>query len=159
VQFQEKIQVNAAAGVLWRAVAEVERWPEWIPAYTEVTWLTGTVPEPEAGGQQAGDGALRPGNRARIRQLRLPEAVWEVTEVLSGTSFSWQTARPGVTVAARHDLTPLDGGKTELTLTLSVSGPLAPVTGRLAGRLTRRSLQQEAAGLKRCAEVAAGTPG
>jgi hypothetical protein len=85
VQFQEKIQVNAAAGVLWRAVAEVERWPEWIPAYTEVTWLTGTVPEPEAGGQQAGDGALRPGNRARIRQLRLPEAVWEVTEVLSGT--------------------------------------------------------------------------
>jgi hypothetical protein len=158
VQFQETIQVNAPPGVLWRAVADVERWPEWIATYSEVTWLTAAVPDRQAAAEQAGDGALRPGSRARIRQPRLPEGVWEVTDVQSGTSFSWQSTRPGLTIAARHDLTSLDGGKTSLTLTLSLAGPFASIAGLLAGRITRRSLQHEAAGLKRCAEVAAGTP-
>ena len=151
MQFQTTIEVAAPADVLWQAVADVEHWPEWTPTMNEVTWLTAM---PAA----SPTGALVPGGQARIRQPGLPELVWEVTDVRPGESFTWRTATAGVTATAVHEIRPLPGERAELTLGLAQAGPLARIVGLLSSRRTRQALQQEAEGLKRCAEVAATTP-
>jgi uncharacterized membrane protein len=149
VHFETIVQVDAPASLVWQAVADVERWPEWTPTINEVTWLTG------AGADDAIAGPLRPGGRARIRQPRLPELIWEVTAVNPGSSFTWRAKTAGVAAVGTHQVRPLTEDRAELTLGLSQLGPLAPILGLLARRRTRSYLQQEAAGLKRCAEVAA----
>jgi hypothetical protein len=142
--------------VLWRAVADVEHWPEWTATINEVTWLTAAAAGLEPDGD---DSPLQPGGRARIRQPRMPDLVWEVTEVRPGVSFTWQARMAGVTATGTHEVRPRAGDRAELILGLAQSGPLAGVAGLLTGRRTRQSVQQEAEGLKRCAEVAASTPG
>jgi len=150
MQFQVTVQVGAPASVLWQAVADVEEWPQWTPTMNEVTWLTST---PAGGG-----GPLQPGSRARIRQPRMPQLIWEVTEVRPGTSFTWQAQSAGLTTTGTHEVRSLGADRAELTLGLAVSGPLAPVVGFLTRGRARRSVQQEAEGMKRCAEVAASAP-
>lgn len=99
------------------------------------------------------DGPLRVGSRARIRQPRLPEAVWEVTEVVPGASFTWVARGPGVRTTASHVVAPAapDGTHAAVTATLVQAGPLGPVVGLLTKRLTERYMDLEVHGLKtRC---------
>jgi hypothetical protein len=159
VQVEETVQVAASASQLWQAVADVEHWSEWTPTFNEVTWLTGAAAGPDAAAGDAAAGPLRPGGRARVRQPRLPEQIWEVTEVAPGTSFTWHASGPGITTTGTHQVRPLGPDTAELTIGISVTGMLAPVVGPLVRGKTRRNLQQEADGLKRCAEVLASTPG
>ena len=176
MQFETTVQVDTSAGQLWRAVAEVENWPEWTPTFNEVIWLTrpaaaaavsadgiasaaslaGARSLAGAGGLAADD-KLRPGARARIRQPGLPRQIWEVTEVRPGTSFTWQTSSPGTTIVGTHQVSALAANRAQLTIGLSLTGPLAPVVGVLVRARAARNLQHEAAGLKRCAEVTAST--
>lgn len=157
VQLETSVQVETSAEQAWQAVADVEHWPQWTPTMTEVTWLTVAGQDP---GQSAaaGGGPLHPGGRARIKQPGMPKAVWEVTEVVPGTSFTWQSSSPGLRMTGRHQVRSLTGDSAEIILGLAVTGPLAPLVGLLAGRKARRSLRHEADGLKRCAEAAAGAP-
>jgi polyketide cyclase/dehydrase/lipid transport protein len=165
VRFETRSEVNAPASVLWQVVADVEHWPEWTPSINEVTWLTGPAtavaagPVPGAAGPAPVDGQLlRPGGQARIRQPRLPERVWEVTQVEPGLSFTWQAKSSGLTLTGTHEVRPLLGDRAELVLGLELDGPLARPAGFLTRGRIRQNVQQEAEGLKRCAEVAASTP-
>ena len=70
MRFMATMDIAAPAQLVYEVYADVERWPEWAVSVTSVERLD--------------QGPLRVGSRARIKQPRLPTAVWEVTEVVTG---------------------------------------------------------------------------
>ena len=99
------------------------------------------------------EGPLRTGSRAKIRQPRIPETEYVVTELEPGRSFTWAATGPGVLTTACHLVEPLPDGGARVRLSVSQSGWLGSVMGRLYRGLTDRYLSNEANGLKaRCEE-------
>jgi hypothetical protein len=126
-------------------MTDIEHWPEWTPTVTSIERLD--------------PGPLKVGSRARIRQPKLPTAVWQVSELLEGRSFTWVTRSPGVLVTAHHGVEPTAGG-TRARLAVQFSGVLAPLVARLTRRLNERYLALEAKGLsERCAGARDDTMG
>jgi uncharacterized membrane protein len=138
---QHAVTVAAPPERVWEVLTEVERWPERISTVDSVERLD--------------DGPLRVGSRTRLQQPRLPEAVWTVTDVDEGRSFTWESRSRGVAISAGHVVEP-HGTTTRLTLSVSLSGPLAPVGWLMTRGLTRRYVETEAASIKRVAEAGAG---
>ncbi|GAA4700288.1 hypothetical protein GCM10023215_43750 [Pseudonocardia yuanmonensis] len=89
-----------------------------------------------------------------MRQPRLPPAVWTVTHVDPGRSFTWSSHAPGLRSTAEHEIRRAAGGCT-LVLRFAQTGLLAGPVWRLMVRTVRRYVDLEAEGLKRRAE----TPG
>jgi carbon monoxide dehydrogenase subunit G len=137
-EFETQETVAAPPERIWAIVADLPRWPDWTPTVTELSYLSGD--------------ALVPGATARVHQPRLRPAVWTVTDVAEGRSFTWTTGAPGVRAEALHRVAP-DGAGSRVTLRFALSGPLAPVVGLLYGRRIRRYVRTEAASLKRAAEA------
>lgn len=133
-------EIAATPQRVWEVLTEVERWPEWAETVTSVTRLD--------------EGPLRLGSRTQVEQPRLPPAVYVVTELFPGRSFTWVAESPGVRTIARHGIEPLPGGRTRVRLGVEQAGPLGKVMGRLFFRgLTDRYLAAEAAGLKSHSEA------
>ncbi len=63
MRFEASIEVSAPAEQVFATYADVERWPTWTSSVTSVELLD--------------PGPLRVDSRARIRQPRLPVAVWQ----------------------------------------------------------------------------------
>ncbi|WP_182887400.1 SRPBCC family protein [Microbispora sp. H10885] len=139
MRFETGVDIDASQERVWRILADVVRWPEFLPTMTRVAYT--------------GDGPLGPGVRVRIKQPALPPMVWEVTEFTDGTSFTWRAASGGVVTVAGHVLTPRPGGGVSVLLTIAQSGPLAPLVGLLTGGRTRRYVRTEAESLKRRCEA------
>lgn len=135
--YASALTIAAPAARVWEVLAEVEKWPELTESMTSVRGLDGP--------------ALAAGARFAVRQPRLRPAVWTVTEIDEGTSFTWESRAPGVRSRAVHGLEPAGDG-TRLTLTLDQSGVLAWPLGMLFGDTIRRYLSLEAEGVKRRAE-------
>jgi len=140
VEYHVSVDVAAAPEQVWAVLADVERWPEWTPMITRL--------------QRVDSGAFGVGSTARIKQPRLPTAVWRVTEFDPGRSFSWVSRRPGVRTEGGHRVTPAAGGGATVTLSVRQVGLLAGPVGLLAGGLIRRYVQTEAQNLKRRCEAA-----
>ena len=92
--------------------------------------------------------------RSPLRR-RLPEEVWDVTELVDGSSFTWESRSAGVVVTAAHLVEPHSDGS-RLTLSITVSGPLAAVGWLMSRSLTRRYVETEAASIKTAAETPDG---
>jgi hypothetical protein len=123
---------------------DVERWPEWTPSVSDVRLLDGPP--------------FAVGRRVRIRQPRLPPAVWEVTELDDGTrSFSWVSRAPGLRVTGHHRVEPAGSGS-RATLGLDFEGVLGPLWARLTRGITERYVLMEANGLKARSEGAKAGP-
>ena len=123
---------------VWAVVVDVERWPDRIPTVDAVERLD--------------PGPLDVGSRTRLRQPRLPEGVWTVTELVDGSSYTWESSSPGVTVTAAHVVeTHPDGSR--LTLSVKVSGALSGVGWLMTRKLTKRYVETEAASIKTAAET------
>jgi len=118
-------------------MSRIEQWPDWTPSVTRVRPLQ--------------SGRLRVGMRVLIRQPRLPPALWRVTQLEEGRSFTWVSRVPGVEVTARHQIEER-GGVSSVTLSLHYGGVMGGVLARLTHALNERYLGLEAAGLKRRAE-------
>jgi uncharacterized protein YndB with AHSA1/START domain len=87
--FQIEIEIDASPELVWAAVRDVERWPEWTRTVTRVRLRT---PPP-----------LAVGSQAVVRQPKLPPALWRITELDDSLrSFTWINAAPGVRVTAKH---------------------------------------------------------
>jgi uncharacterized protein YndB with AHSA1/START domain len=138
MRFEATIDVAAPAQRVFDIYAAVERWPDWTTSVTSVERLD--------------PGPLRVGSRIRIRQSRLPVAVWEVTDFVPSRSFTWIARGPGVVTTGRHEVMPAGGeGHVEVTASLEQAGLLGPLLGLLTRRLTNRYLRTEVRGLKaRC---------
>src|SRR5262245_8873585 len=143
MNFHDSVEIGVPAADVWRVFSDVERWPEWTASVRSVEIVEGP--------------GVEPGARVRIRQPRLPVLTWEVSEVDPGTSWSWVARSPGVVTVAHHTVTATDGGGTRVEQTIDQRGPLAGIAGLLTGRLTRRYLAIEGAGLKQRCEATART--
>ena len=134
---QHTVTIAADPARIWSVLVDVERWPGRIPTVDTVERLD--------------PGPLGVGSRTRLSQPRLPTAVWTVTELKDGSSFTWESRSPGVTIVATHVVEPHpEGGR--LTLALSLSGPLAGVGWLMTRKLTKQYVETEAASMKRAAE-------
>jgi len=128
------VEIDAPAATVWTVFSDVTHWPEWTASVTRVIGQDG----PE----------LRVGARFAIKQPRLPEMVWEVTELDVGRGWKWRTTSIGTTTVGWHEVTPLNDGRTRVRQGIDQRGFLAPVVGFLTARLTQRYLEMEARGLK-----------
>ncbi|MGW2727429.1 SRPBCC family protein [Streptomyces sp. NPDC001494] len=138
MQWMIRVDVEASPEALWRVIAEVERWPEFIVTMRRVERLDGKEPGP--------------GSLVRIAQPRMPVLTWRITEWTPGRSFSWQSASGGVTTTGTHVVAPRGHGST-LTLGIDQTGFAAPLVGLLTGRQTRRYVEVEATSLRSRAEA------
>ena len=135
MRFEATVDVAAPAQLVFEVYTDVERWPEWTVSVTSVERLD--------------QGPLSVGSRARIKQPRLPAAVWEVTEVVAGHSFTWMARGPGIiTKAVMSSPRQRVGGPVKVTASVEQAGLLGPLLGFLTKQLTNRYLQIELRGLK-----------
>jgi uncharacterized membrane protein len=138
MRFDHSTTVNAPAERVWAVFSDVAHWPDWTPTVDSVERLD--------------EGALRVGARTRIRQPKLPVAVWEVTELKDGEYFEWVSRAPGIKTTGGHRVVSTPEG-TVATATIIQEGPLGWLFGRLYAKLTRNYLQLETENLKRVSEA------
>ena len=120
--------IDAPPEVVWELATDVTSWPEYMPTVQSV--------------QRLEDGPLRLGASALIKQPGQRKALWTVTEFTPNHTFSWVSQRRGMAMTGSHRVEP-EGPGTRSTLTLAMSGPLAPLLGPLLGGLMRRVLRTE----------------
>ena len=135
MRFEATIGVSAPPERVFDVYSDVERWPDWTQSVTSVERLD--------------HGPLQVGSRARVKQPRLPVAVWEVTELVPGRSFTWVARGPGIVTTGSHAVTrEANGERVKVTASLEQGGVLGPLLGLLTKRLTNRYLDIEVRGLK-----------
>jgi uncharacterized membrane protein len=129
-----QVEIAAPAPIVWDVFADVERWPEWTASVERIVPLDGR--------------GIEVGNRFEIKQPRLPNLRWEVTEVEPGVSWTWRARSPGGTTFASHEVVPQEAGRTLVRQRIEQRGPVGRAVGVLMLRLTKRYLDLEAQGLK-----------
>jgi uncharacterized membrane protein len=132
------VAIDAPADVVWEVFSDVERWPEWTASVTRIVAVDGP--------------GLAVGKRFAIKQPRMPKLVWEVTEVVPGSSWTWVQRSPGGLTVARHDVIAESDNRTQVRQQLDQRGPLGALVGFLMRGMTRRYLDLETAGLKAASE-------
>lgn len=133
-------EIDAPAAVVWDVFSDVQSWPEWTASVTRLVALDSRE--------------LLVGNRFEIKQPRMPKLVWKVAEVTPGASWTWVQRSPGGLTVARHNVTPIDAGRSRVHQVLEQRGPVGALVGLLMRSMTRRYLDLEAEGLKaRCEQV------
>ena len=132
-QFSISVEIAASAERVWLVMSDTDRWHEWTPSVSSITRL--------------GGGPFAVGSRAVIRQPKFPPALWKITAIEPGKSFTWVSVGPGIKVVARHSVEPRGAGS-RATLSLELRGIFGSVFGRLTKDITERYLAFEAAGLK-----------
>jgi hypothetical protein len=140
MRFEQSIDIGAQQQRVWDVLSDLEAWPQRIETVDVVELLT---PPPVA-----------IGTRARLKQPKLPEGIWEVTIWDAPSYFEWTQKTGGVTSVAGHRVEALEEGRSRLTLTLEMRGLLVPIFGRFYRGLTNRYMTLEAQGMKRAAESA-----
>ena len=135
------ITIAAPAERVFAIMSDVERWHEWTPSITSVVRLD--------------EGPFRVGSSARVRQPKLPTAVWRVTDLQPNRSFGWTAGARGLLTIANHQILPRPGGGVTVRLSIRQTGLLAPIVNLLYAGLTRRYLNLEVHGLKRRCEDSA----
>lgn len=122
--------VGAAPSRVWDVMSAISHWADLLPTVQKVTARPGTV-EGHAGARYA------------LKQPGLPTLVYEVTEWLPGTGFTWIATTPGVRTIGTHQIVSTPEGCT-LRLGLRWDGPLAGAIRLLYGSRTERFVRQEA---------------
>lgn len=132
------VDIDAPASRVWAILSDAERWPEWTETVRSVTLH---------------DGALRVGATATIDQPRIPTERWTVTRLTEGHEFTWESGGRGARTVAHHQVESTGADRCRVRLSVSQSGAIGSVVGRLYRGLTDRYLAMEAAGLKARAEA------
>jgi uncharacterized membrane protein len=138
MELMRTIEIRAAPDRVWSIMRDVQRWPAWTSSVTSVELLDGAT--------------FAVGARARVRQPRLPPAIWEVTVLDDAArTFSWVSRAPGLRVTGIHRVAPAPGGSVA-TLGLEFAGALGAFWGRLSRGISERYVDIEARGLKAASE-------
>jgi uncharacterized membrane protein len=140
MRFEESIDLDAQQQRVWEVLSDLEAWPRRIETVDVVELLT---PAP-----------MSKGSRVRLKQPKLPEGTWDITVWDAPSYFEWRQKSGGITSVAGHRVEMLEEGRSRLTLSLDMRGPLIPVIGLFYRGLTNRYMTIEAEGMKRAAESA-----
>ena len=126
--FEATLKLDAPAAAVWREMADVVSWPQWMTTFTRV---------------EAKDGReLALGRRFKVFQPKLHPAVWTVTQLSPPAQFTWESRTPGIVMTAHHRVEPGTDG-TMLRLQFAFEGLLAPIVAKLWGNLVQEYLQRE----------------
>ncbi len=131
--FSLSIDIIAPAERVFEVMSDVERWHEWTPSVNSVK-----LHQP---------GPLAVGGRALIRQPKFPPALWTITAIEPGRSFTWISRAPGARVIAHHAAVPTSSGS-RATLSLRYEGIFGGLLAWITEGITKRYLFMEAGGLK-----------
>jgi uncharacterized protein YndB with AHSA1/START domain len=131
--FGTTIDIAAPSDRVWQVMSDTDRWHEWTASVTSVKRL--------------GDRPFAVGTRALIRQPKFPPALWKVTEIERGRSFTWVSTAPGLQVTGHHAVEPTPTGS-RATLSLRLEGLFSGLFGALTAAITERYIGLEASGLK-----------
>ena len=137
-RFSITTDIAAPAERVWQVMSDIDRWPEWTRSVTSVT--------------RRGGAPFAVGTRVVIRQPKFPPALWTITAIDPGKSFTWVAAGPGFRSVGTHRVDPMPGGS-RATLSLDLEGPLGGLFGRLTRGITERYIGFEASGLKARSEA------
>ncbi len=118
---------------VWEVMSDTDRWQEWTPSVTSIKRLD--------------HGSFAVGSRMVIRQPKFPPALWRLTAIEPGKSFTWISTAPGVRVIAHHSVTETAGGS-RVTLSLEYQGFFGGLLAGMTTGITERYLAFEAHGLK-----------
>lgn len=132
-RFSISVEIKAPVDRVFEVMADTGRWHEWTPSITSIKRLD--------------DGGFAVGSKAVIRQPKLPPALWTVTAIEPGRSFTWENRALGIRVIALQSAEAIGSGS-RVTLSLRYEGLLAKLLARLTRNLTNRYLAMEASGLK-----------
>ncbi len=135
------IDIAAPPQTVWAIWSDVTRWPQWTAGISCVDVLT--------------PGPFAVGTRVRIRQPKLPPAVWRVTAIDAGRTFTWVSSSPGARVTGTHRVEAHPDGGSRATMSLQFEGPIARLVAWAYRGLIERYLGLEADGLKRRSEARA----
>ena len=133
---------HAPTDRLWEVMSDVRRWPEWLPTVDSVS------PVDPARADEVGA-------EYTVEQPGLPRAVWTITAIDAGRSFTWESAQPGIRSIGTHALRPGPDGVTTIELGIAWSGPLGPLLRLVIGRKARGYVQREAEALDATARARA----
>ena len=136
--FEIAVEIDSPPRRVWQVMTDVELWPEWTESVQKVKRLD--------------SGPFRVGSRARVKQPKFLPAVWEVTEIDPGRSFTWVTRSPGMVASGTHRVEPTAKGS-RATLSVAYGGLLAGFVAKVLAGITDRYLMFEAAGLKQRSEI------
>ena len=139
MQVEVNATIAASPDQIWPVLIDVERWHEWTPSIISIKRLE--------------NGRFGLGDTARIRQPKLPEMIWRVTDFQPQRGFVWEANSWGVLTVGEHWITPHPTGA-ELLLQIRQSGRFVPIFAPWISRLTRHYMELEAQGLKRRCEHA-----
>jgi uncharacterized membrane protein len=128
------ISIAASGETVWRILAAVDSWPEWLPTVKSVQPLDGTP--------------LKIGFRYAVLQPKLRPATWIVTELEQPLRFVWQARSPGLLMVAEHTVQEGSPGTSDVILRFSFAGLLGAPMGRLFRSVTQQYLAQELLSLK-----------
>jgi uncharacterized membrane protein len=137
MRFDHSATIQAPPERVWEIFSDVERWPDWTPTIESIERLDA--------------GRIHVGARTRIRQPKLPVAVWEVTELKEGEYFEWVAKAPGIKTTGGHRVVSTPEG-TVATATVIQEGPLGWLFGKLYAGLTRSYIATETQKLKEVSE-------
>jgi uncharacterized protein YndB with AHSA1/START domain len=132
-RFDITTDIAAPADRVWAVMSDTDRWHEWTPSITSVKRLD--------------DAPFAVGTRVLIRQPKFPPALWKITTIEPGRSFTWESAAPGFRAVGTHRVEPILSGS-RATLSLDYHGPFGDVFGRMTSAITERYIGYEADGLK-----------
>ncbi len=138
MNLQTSVDIRAETKGVWDTLLDFERWPEWTRSIDHVERLDNTE--------------FGVGSRARIRQPRIPVAIWKVTGFEPGRSFTWVSETFGIKSVATHRLEPRGDGTIVLTLIFVQTGWVAWLVRSRAEKLAKEYLALELQGLKRRCE-------
>jgi len=130
--FRTTFDVAAPPERVFGVMSDTGRWHEWTPSVTSIKRLD--------------SGPFVVGSRAVIRQPKFPPALWKVTAIEPGRSFTWESWAPGLRVVAHHSVDRTPAGS-RVTLSLEYRGVLGGFFARLTRGITERYLALEAQGL------------
>jgi uncharacterized protein YndB with AHSA1/START domain len=131
--FSVSINIAAPSERVWQVMTDIDRWHEWTPSITSVRRL--------------GAGSFAVGSWALVRQPKFPPALWKITAIEPGRSFTWISGGPGFRAVGIHSVERTTGGS-RATLSLDFQGFFGDLFGRMTKGITERYLGFEAKGLK-----------
>ena len=134
---KKTIDIDAPPQRVWQVMIDVVRWREWTASITSIERLD--------------TGPFKVGSRARVLQPKLRPAVWTVTQLEPGWSFTWTSGIPGVRVIGVHAVEPVGQGS-RAVLSVEFKGLFGGLVARLMRKLNDEYVGMEAAGLKRRCE-------
>jgi uncharacterized membrane protein len=140
MHYRTEIEIDAPVEVIWRIMSDVERWSEWTASIDTIERLD--------------DGPFAVGSKAKVKQPKLPEAEWTVTDLQDGRAFTWEASGPGMRTQGVHRVEG-EGDEVRGVLEVHSTGFLAPLFGLFYSGMTRRYVDMEAAGLKKRSEAEA----